>query len=255
MRALRRQRCGHAVRVASRLDPRYLDQSTTCRGQPTDQSFLGCERAHCAHFTARSTLRAMFAHWRLLVALAAFGIGVIALVQSRDIEHPPGVLVDDEPKQTRVERASFALGEYQLTPLADFEVEARVLSVERYRTDRGAGVSPIDFALGWGPMSDSAVLEHFRIRQGGRFFSIHPDEHAIELRTAMLHASNMHLIPADADVFARLKQVKRGNVVRLRGQLVRVRGADGFTWTSSLSRSDTGAGACELFYVQSLERR
>jgi len=194
-----------------------------------------------------------------MVALAAFGTGVVALVQSRDVEHPPGVLISAEPVQIPVQRAPFALGDYLLTPLADFEVEARVLSVERYRTDRGAGVSPIDFALGWGPMSDSAVLEHLRIRQGGRFFSIHPIEPAaapaIDLKTAMLHASNMHLIPADERVFARLKQVKRGHLVRLRGQLVSVLGPGNFTWTSSLSRSDTGDGACELFYVESLERR
>lgn len=208
-----------------------------------------------------------FTHWRLMVALAAFATGVVALVQSRDVEHPPGVLVSAEPVQIPVQRSPFALGEYLLTPLADFEVEARVLSVERYRIDRGAGVSPIDFALGWGPMSDSAVLEHFRIRQGGRFFSIHPVEQvieqavdpavapAIDLKTAMLHASNMHLIPADDAVFARLKRVKPGHLVRLRGQLVSVAGPGNFTWTSSLSRSDTGNGACELFYVETLERR
>lgn len=197
----------------------------------------------------------MFAHWRLLLALAVFGAGVAALVESRPVDHPPGVLVTDEPLQALVERPAFSFGEYQLTPLADFEVEARVLSVEKYRTDGGARVSPIDFALGWGPMSDTAVLEHFRIRQGGRFFSIYPDEQAIDLKTAMLNASNMHLIPADGVMEDRLANVKIGNIVRLRGQLVSVRGPNNFTWSSSLTRSDTGNGACELFYVESLERR
>src|SRR5687768_17606787 len=100
----------------------------------------------------------MFAHWRLILALGAFGAGVAALVEGRAVDHPPGVLVAAEPMQRLVQRAPFIHGDYQLTPLADFEVEARVLSVERYRTDGGARVSPIDFALGWGPMSDSAVL-------------------------------------------------------------------------------------------------
>jgi hypothetical protein len=197
----------------------------------------------------------MFAHWRIVLALAAICVGVTALVQSRPIQHPPGVLVETEPVQVLVERQPFSLGDYQLTPLADFDVEARVLSVERYRTDRGARISPVDFALGWGPMSDSAVLEHFRIRQGGRFFSIHPDGSAIDLRTALRHATNMHLIPADSVIESELAKVKVGNIVRLRGQLVKVRGPNDFTWTSSLSRTDTGDGACELFYVESVERR
>ena len=197
----------------------------------------------------------MFAHWRLLLALGAVGAGVAALVEGRAVDRPPGVLVAGEPMQRLVQRPAFAFGDYQLTPLAEFDVEARVLSVEKYRTDGGARLSPIDFALGWGPMSDSAVLEHFRIRQGGRFFSIYPDEQAIELKTAMLNASNMHLIPADGAMKDRLAGVKIGNIVRLRGQLVSVVGPNNFTWSSSLTRTDTGNGACELFYVESIERR
>lgn len=90
----------------------------------------------------------MFAHWRILVALGAFCAGVAALVEGRAIDHPPGVLAPDEPIQQLVERAPFTHGDYQLTPLADFELEARVLSVEKYSMDGGARLSPIDFALG-----------------------------------------------------------------------------------------------------------
>lgn len=197
----------------------------------------------------------MFAHWRVILALAAVGAGVAALVEGRAIDRPPGVLVPDEPWQQLVKRRPFTHGDYELTPLADFEVEARVLSTEKYNMDGGARLSPIDFALGWGPMSDSAVLSHFRINQGARFFTIYPDEQAIDLKTAMLNASNMHLIPADGLLEDRLKAVKPGNVVVLRGQLVSVAGPNNFTWTSSLTRSDTGNGACELFYVESVEKR
>lgn len=104
-------------------------------------------------------------------------------------------------------------------------------------------------------MSDSAVLSHFRVDQGARFFTIYPDERAIDLKTAMRNASNMHLIPADGTLEGRLKRVKPGNIVRLRGQLVSVLGPNNFTWQSSLTRTDTGNGACELFYVEALEKR
>ena len=42
--------------------------------------------------------------------------------------------------------------------------------------------------------------------------------------------------------------------IRLSGQLVRVDGDDGFTWSSSLSREDTGNGACELIWIEQLSR-
>jgi hypothetical protein len=196
----------------------------------------------------------MFAHWKLLLALIASGVGIASLVSGGAIDRPPGVLAPGEPQQRLMQRPAFPLGDYQLTPLADYDIEARVLSVERYSTDGGARLSPIDFAVGWGPMSDTAVLEHFRIKQGGRFFSIYPDPQAINLQTALLSAANMHLIPGSSDMRDEFKRVRPGHVVRLRGKLVSVTGPDNFTWKSSLTRNDTGAGACELFYVESLER-
>ncbi len=197
----------------------------------------------------------MFAHAKLILALSAMGLGLFFLMSSGAIDRPPGVLAANEPVQRLVQRSAFRFGDYELTPLADFDVEARVLSVERYRTDRSSKLSPIDFALGWGPMSDSAVLDHFRIRQGGRFFSIYPDEQAIALNIALLSAANMHLIPASNALEDELKRVRPGNVVHLRGQLVSALGPNNFTWRSSLTRADTGNGACELFFVEAIERR
>jgi hypothetical protein len=51
-------------------------------------------------------------------------------------------------------------------------------------------------------------------------------------------------------VARRLKDVRPGQVVRLRGYLVAVTADDGWQWRSSLSRTDTGSGACELFWVE-----
>jgi hypothetical protein len=197
----------------------------------------------------------MFVHAKLLLALGALAFGVFFLMTSGAIDRSPGVLAANEPHQRLVQRPAFQFGKYELTPLAEFDVEARVLSVEKYRTDASSGLSPIDFALGWGPMSDSAVLDHFRVSQGGRFFTIYPDEQAIDMNVALLNAANMHLIPASGALEDELKRVRPGHIVHLRGQLVSALGPNNFTWRSSLTRADTGNGACELFYVEAIERR
>jgi hypothetical protein len=41
-------------------------------------------------------------------------------------------------------------------------------------------------------------------------------------------------------------------VVALSGYLVRVTAADGWHWNSSMTRSDSGHGACELVWVTQL---
>lgn len=190
-----------------------------------------------------------------MLAIAVSCFGLVGLLSGRAIEHPPGVLVDGEPMQTPSDDAAFAIGAYRITPRAHFDIAARVLSVERYQVGSDADLSPVDFAVGWGEMSDSAVLAHFRITQGARFFTLYPDEQAINLRAALRAAANMHLIPADERVRSQLRSVRPGHVVHLRGSLVDVSGPNGYSWNTSLRRDDSGAGACELFYVQSVEKR
>ena len=51
------------------------------------------------------------------------------------------------------------------------------------------------------------------------------------------------------------KVVRVGEIVELRGRLVEASRADGWHWRSSLSRDDSGAGACELMLVEAIERR
>jgi len=191
-----------------------------------------------------------------LLALAVAGFALMRMLSGNAIDRPPGVLAPSFPKQTVIEHGrDISVGDFRLEPRARYAIEARVLSVERYRTDSGAALSPIDFAVGWGPMSDSDTLKHFRVTQGARFFTIYPDEEAIDLTAALRSSANMHLIPADGAVRETLLNTRPGNIVTLSGYLVYASRSDGFTWNSSLTRDDTGAGACELMYVESVSRR
>jgi hypothetical protein len=51
-----------------------------------------------------------------------------------------------------------------------------------------------------------------------------------------------------------LDRVRRHDLIELSGYLVEVRHGDGWTWRSSLSRDDAGAGACEVVWVESVNR-
>lgn len=139
--------------------------------------------------------------------------------------------------------------------MARYEITARVLSKESYRWDRGADIAPIDLAVGWGPMSDSAVLEKLRITQDNRWYQWRTDAYPIRAEEIARASSNMHLIAADKQIERDMRRVRPGAVVRMRGYLVEARAKDGFTWRSSLSREDTGNGACELMFVESFSEQ
>lgn len=193
---------------------------------------------------------------KLVLALVAVVFAVGAWLADRPVAQPPGVLAADDPQQDSLDAAEpLELRGYRLQPRATFELRARVLSAERYRWDAGASLAPVDLALGWGPMSDTAILERFRITQGARFYTLYPREGAIDLGVALRHSANMHLVPADGAVLDRLEAARPGRVVTLRGQLVDAARPDGFTWKTSLRRDDSGAGACELFLVESVSLR
>ena len=190
----------------------------------------------------------------LLLTIAAFLVA--EAVASPRIAHaePDGAPVFMEPFQDEVSDATpWQQGEYEIAPLAEYEVNARVLSTAVYDDDREAQVAPIDFALGWGGMADRELLEQLSVHQDNRWYYVRWRNLALDPQDVIANSSNHHLLPANDEVLEQLKQVEPGDSVRLKGKLVRITADDGWSWTSSTSRFDTGDGACEVMWVESVE--
>lgn len=139
---------------------------------------------------------------------------------------------------------------HRISPLEKFEFQARVLGTEHYSADREAQLSPVDLALGWGPMADPEVLARISISQSNRFYYWRTEDFPIPRRDIEIHSANMHMIPASREIERALRAVRPGQCVSFSGYLIEARSADGWRWRSSLTREDTGAGACELVWVE-----
>jgi hypothetical protein len=150
--------------------------------------------------------------------------------------------------------AAFRIGEFTVSPLAGFSAQARVLSRQDYRFGPGSDLSPTDLALGWQRMADPANYGRLDISQSGRWYHYRwgAEGPPLPLDEIIRSSANMHLVPADENVARALSRVRPDQTVRLQGWLVEVRRDDGWTWRSSLTREDSGAGACELIYVCAL---
>lgn len=158
-----------------------------------------------------------------------------------------------EPEQTYVIAAdSFSYGDYLIKPLADYAATVRVLNTKRYENDREAELAPIDFVFGWGVMADPQVLGDISITQSGRWYRWQYQTASVSPSEIAQSSSNVHLIPADEEVLTTLYAVEKNDIVQIKGQLVQVSGKNGYHWSSSLSRTDQGAGACEVLWVESL---
>jgi hypothetical protein len=170
---------------------------------------------------------------------------------NRSVSHASGALVAEEPAQEETSAASFQKGDAVITPLATFKIRARVLSRRNYDGEANGDLMPVDLALGWKQMSDSAILDKIRISQRNRFYFWSVREYPIPHREIERHSANMHLIPASETIASSIKEVRPGHIINIDGYLVRIERSNGWNIQSSLTRDDTGEGACEVIWVKS----
>lgn len=196
------------------------------------------------------------AHGRIAGALAALALLAMLAGCSRpqwagEAEFAPAL--QDAPLQEPAERELLGVrGGFRVTRVARYALAARVLGVERYRWDAGAEAAPVDLALAWGTAADPQVVSRLKVSQSGRWFSWRlRDAHwplpRHELQTQM---ANVHIVPETPEAFAFVRALEPGDVVALEGWLVDLTAEDGSGgMRTSLTRTDTGAGACEILYL------
>jgi len=171
------------------------------------------------------------------------------------IEYSSALSINKSPIQKKINKSKkyFQIEEYQVTPLANFQLVARVLGTKNYRTDREADLSPVDLALGWGPMSKLNTLNKLSISQSNRWYHWRTNDFPIPRRDIETNSANMHFIPGNSTVESKLKSVNAGDIVKLKGYLVHIESDDGWKWTSSMTRDDTGGHSCEVILLEDIK--
>lgn len=159
----------------------------------------------------------------------------------------------DEPLQSGVGNRiqPIHLNGSTLIPLAGFSLQARVLAREDYRLGTEAEFSPTDLALGWGSMAEPGMADRLNVSQSGRFYhySWGDEGPPIPQNEIISHSANMHIVPGNRAINDALGQISADDVIELHGWLIRIEKNDGWRWQSSLTRDDSGDGACEVVYV------
>lgn len=143
---------------------------------------------------------------------------------------------------------------WALHAFARYAIHARVLGAKRYWFDALAPIMPLDLALAWSEADKDAVQAVLSISQWNRWYRWRAK--TLPLPASILNASmaNVHMIPATEALRAALLSLDEGDRISLQGRLVDVHHTDGRIVKSSRSRNDSGAGACEILYVERLAR-
>ncbi len=144
-------------------------------------------------------------------------------------------------------------GFVSVTLLAKYSVEAVVKS-KNHLSDYASQVSKYDLALAWGELNYKNIDDYISYGQGTRCYTYHWSE-GLPVTPAYIatHSANTHLIHSNKDVLKKIKSISKGDHIKLEGYLVCVNFPYG-PWRSSLTRNDTGNGACEIMYVTDVKK-
>jgi hypothetical protein len=147
----------------------------------------------------------------------------------------------------------FRSGRFTMIPLAEYKISGVMVSKKTYSSNWDGKVSPIDLAIAWGKLAEPENDRYITYSQGYRWYHYKWREGSpVDHSYVISHSSNNHIIPANENIYRAIKTIKAKDRVVLKGLLVNLKGTykgQTVTWNTSLSRTDTGNGSCELFYV------
>jgi len=194
---------------------------------------------------------------RLLIYLPAiFIIPLVLLVYTLWPSEPYTLYIAD-PVQNGLDGSQVIniLGDegyVSLSLLASYDIEAVVKSTNRMR-DYSAQVSRYDFALAWGDLNREDIDDTISYAQGMRFYTYRwSAETTVSPAYIGSHSANVHIIHSDKNTLKKVRGIRKNDHIRLQGYLVQVNFPYG-PWRSSLTRTDSGNGACEIMYVTDVQ--
>ncbi len=142
-----------------------------------------------------------------------------------------------------------------LNAKARYRLDGVLVSKRGYRGGIMNWLAPWDYGMIWGAVIEQQKFIQFR--QVVRFMLYrYSPEAPVSMPYISSHSSNSHLIPANPNIRKALGKARKKATVRIEGYLVEVTVIKGpklfSSWNSSLTRLDTGNGACEIIYVTRL---
>ena len=174
------------------------------------------------------------------------------------------LIAQGEPVQEASDRAPFTTTiqgyTYRLTPRARYDITGLVVSQHR-----GDALFNLYHQQDPGNVRDVCVVWGESIRNGsyrkvtfwsGEFTCSFEWSTALSPPFKMETASNNHLLPASDPIARQIGRLEIGDQIRMTGLLVDYQvtqnGRAIFSRHTSLTRGDTGNGACEILYVTAL---
>lgn len=205
-----------------------------------------------------------------LIFLIAFIVTFFVQKNYRSVNefHPDVLKAPSQVKIADQSKIRFIQDEYEyiLTPLFSYQISGFVVHKMDYRwfsIYKSDSVFPLDLCLIWGDNVKSGVYKSKQLRfsQDMRFCFWRYNGNDVNLSGTDI--SNNHLLVQNDGILKEINSVYPGDQVEIKGKLINIQarnlGEPGtydpsyFEINSSTTMNDTGAGACEIIYVEDFD--
>lgn len=144
-------------------------------------------------------------------------------------------------------------GDVGLWPRAEFEVTGVVKSKKKY-SDFTSQISEYDLVIAWGELNQGKIDSFIKYSQKDRLYNYEYDASCpVNDDYISRHSTNINVIHKNDDILNKIKDIKEGDQVRLKGTLVDVDFKEDTIvslWKTSKTRDSRGEGSSEIMYVE-----
>ena len=178
-----------------------------------------------------------------------------------NIQFTPGL--ESEPKQSLSLKRPFSIEHkgvtYLVEPEYDYELYGMIVS---YRHHNGNSrmhrlsndhLNIADLCVVWGDTASSPYLNELKFWNGIFTCNVSTSDPDAWNAFRMEQLSNNHLLSDDEVIRDRVEDIKIGDQVRLHGWLSSYSSAGGSKRGTSITRTDSGDGACETIFLNEFE--
>jgi hypothetical protein len=200
-----------------------------------------------------------------IILLTAIIIFIVSYFQKDRLPGKEEILPElyRAPIQTETDKEPFKIEKggitYEITPLFDYELYGLVVSghnskswLDYYHEKWEDFINLKDVCVIWGGNIESEVYQEMKFKNGSftcyADFKSGVDRNVIYQKFKNEALSNNHLLSADGEINKKIRKARDGDQIHLKGYLVQY-AHDDFQRGSSITRTDSGNGACETIYL------
>ncbi len=168
--------------------------------------------------------------------------------------------IKTEPQQKRVQLKPISINfndiDYTVKPMYEYDLYGLVVSYRHHDGDSqlhklwNDHLNMMDLCVLWSDTAFSSHLNELEFWNGQFTCNVKTVSNVAWASFKMNQISNNHLLSADPRIRERVKDVRIGDQIHLKGWLSSYSSVGGSKRSTSTTREDTGNGACETIYLQ-----